>query len=358
MGGRGPVRGEFHRLRVRDTREETAEAKSLVFDVPPSLEGLFGWRAGQHITLRLEVGGVEVRRTYSISGTSLGGGPLRITVKRVAHGVVSNYVNDRVTAGDTLEVMPPFGGFVLDADPGKRRTHYFFGAGSGITPLYAMLNSVMIGEPHSAAVLLYGNTHPGTIIFGDDLARLERGSGGRLAVRHVLSAPSRKPGVRPWRRGRIGAASVAELIDHHPPYAQDTQYYICGPGTMNATVGAALMAMDVPNERIHTEHYGPVTPPDDSAAPIPAHLTVRLNGRTRPVSLAPGQTILEAVRAAGASPPYSCESGVCGACRARLREGTAHLRARMALTDAELSRNVILTCQAVPTTGRVTVDYD
>ena len=352
------MRGEFHRLRVRETRAETADAKSVIFDVPPSLEDLFRWRAGQHITLRLEAGGAEMRRTYSVSGTSLGGGPLRITVKRVLGGQVSNYINDRVTAGDTLEVMPPFGGFVLDPDPGKRRTHYFFGAGSGITPLYAMLSSVLVGEPHSAAILLYGNTNARTIIFGADLARLEAGSGGRLAVRHILSAPSRQPVVRPWRRGRINAARVTELIDEHPPYAQDTQYYICGPGAMNATVRAALMAMDVPNERIHTEHYGPVTPPDDSVAPIAAQMTVRLNGRTLPTPLAPGQTILEAVRASGASPPYSCESGVCGACRASLRAGAAHLRARMALTDAELSRNVILTCQALPTTPRVTVDYD
>ena len=352
------MRGEFHRLRVGETRAETVDAKSLIFDVPPSLADLFRWRAGQHITLRLEIGSAETRRTYSVSGTPLGGGPLRITVKRVRRGLVSNFINDRVTAGDTLEVAPPFGGFVLDADPRKRRTHYFFGAGSGITPLYAMLSSVLIGEPHSAAVLLYGNTDTGAIIFGDELAHLERASEGRLAVRHILSAPSRQPGVRPWRRGRIDAATVTALIDRHPPYAQDTRYYICGPGTMNATVRAALMSMDVPNERIRTEHYGPVGPPDDSVAPIAAHLTVRLNGRTRQAPLAPGQTILEAVRAAGVSPPYSCESGVCGACRARLRAGAAHLRARMALTDAELSRNVILTCQALPTTPRVTVDYD
>lgn len=358
MGGRGPVRGEFHRLRVRETMAETAAAKSVIFEVPPSLEDLFRWRAGQHITLRVEVGGAAMRRSYSISGTSLGGGPLRITVKRVPHGPVSNFINDRVTAGDTLDVMPPFGGFVLDADPSKRRTHYFFGAGSGITPLYAMLSSVLIGEPHSAAILLYGNTNAGTIIFDEDLARLEEGSRGHLAVRHILSAPSRNPGARPWRRGRIDAAAVTRLIDEHPPYAQDTQYYICGPGSMNATVRAALIAMDVPPARIHTEHYGPVTPPDDSVAPIAAHLTVRLNGRSLQAPLAPGQTILEAVRAAGASPPYSCESGVCGACRARLRDGAAHLRARMALSDAELSRNVILTCQALPTTPRVTVDYD
>ena len=220
-----------------------------------------------------------------------------------------------------------------------------------------MIRSVLAAEPHSAALLAYGNTHSGTIIFRDALAALETGSRGRLRVRHILSAPDRKAGFRYWRRGRMSAATVTRFIDEHPPYAQDTRYYACGPGDMNLVVRAALLGIDVPQERIHMESYGPPTPPDESVAGVAAQMTVHIGGETLPVTVDAGQTILDAVREAGATAPYSCESGVCGACRARLQDGSAHLRARMALTGAEMARGVILTCQALPTAPRLTVDY-
>lgn len=351
------MRGEFHPLRVLETRAETRDSTSVSFVVPPHLRETFRWRAGQHITLRFIIGGVERRRSYSISETPFGGGPLRITVKRVRGGLVSNHINQDVTPGQTIDVMPPFGGFCLDPDPGERRTHYFFGAGSGITPLFAMICSVLAVEPHSVALLAYGNTNAEGIIFRDELARLEDGSRGRLRVRHILSSPARRSPFRPWRQGRINPAKVAAFIDEHPPYAQDTRYYVCGPGDMNPVVRAALLGMDVPEVRIRMESYGPATPPDDSVAGIAAAVTVHLNGETLSVPVSPGQTVLDAIRATGAAPPYSCESGVCGACRAHLRAGSAHLRARMALTGAELAHGVILTCQALPTTSRVAVEY-
>ena len=349
--------GTFHRLRVAATRAETERATSLVFEVPEGLRETFRWKAGQHVTLRFHLGGEEVRRPYSISDKPEGG-RLRVTVKRHRGGLVSNHVNDRVAAGDVVEVMPPFGGFYLDPDPRARRTYYFFGAGSGITPLFAMIGSVLASEPHSVARLAYGNVDAGSAIFREDLARMEEGSDGRLRVRHVLSSPSRAPSLAPWRRGRIDAKCVADFINEHPPYAQDTQYYVCGPGRMNTAVRRALLDVDVPDTRIRMESYGPVEPPDDSVAGVAAEATVRLGGATLTVPVAAGQTVLAATRAADETPPYSCESGVCGACRARLRRGRVHLRARMALTDADISRGAILTCQAIPLTPRLTVDYD
>ena len=351
------MRGEFHRLRILGKRAETKDATSVSFQVPPALRETFRWRAGQHITVRFRIEGLERRRSYSISEPPFGDRPLRVTVKRVRGGLVSNHIHQTVTPGQAVDLMPPFGGFCLDPDPRKRRTHYFFGAGSGITPLYAMICSVLAAEPHSAALLAYGNSDKDGIIFRDDLARLERTSGGRLRVRHILSSPARKSRFRHWRRGRMNPSRVVEFIDEHPPYAQDTQYYVCGPGDMNPVVRATLLGMDVPEHHIHMESYGPPTPPDDSISGVAAAMTVYLDSETLSVQAAPGQTILNAVRDAGATPPYSCESGVCGACRARLRDGSAHLRATMALTSAELARGVILTCQALPTTPRLTVDY-
>ncbi len=352
------MRGEFHRLRVIATQPETPQATSVVFQVPPARSGAFRWRAGQHITLRLEIDGTEVRRTYSISDTPADGAPLRITVKRVAGGLVSNHINDHVGEGDTMEVLPPFGGFCLDTDPQARRTHYFLGAGSGITPLFAMIRSILAAEPHSVARLAYGNANADAIIFREALARLEASGGGRLTVRHILSAPSDSSTFGYWRHGRIDADAVAAFIDAHPPYAQDARYYVCGPGGMNAAVRAALRGLDVPDVRIQSENFGAVAPPDDSVLGVAAEARVRLNDKTLTVPIAAGQTVLHAVRAAGGMPPYSCESGVCGACRAWLRNGAAHQRARMALTDAEVASGVVLTCQALPTTPRLTVDYE
>lgn len=342
-----------------ETRAETGQATTVLFDVPEQLRDTFRWKPGQHVTLRFRIDDEEVRRPYSISDSPVGGAPLRVTVKRNTGGLVSNHINDHVAAEDVIDVMPPFGGFLLDTAPQARRTHYFFCAGSGITPIYAMIRSVLAAEPHSVARLAYGNVNADSVIFHEELARLEEESQGRLTVRHVLSSPAWLSSFPYWRRGRIDAKCVADFINEHPPYAQDARYYLCGPGDMNAAARAALMGIDVPNTRIHMENYRPVAPPDDSVAGIAADATVRLKGATLSVGVSAGQTVLDAVRAATASPPpYSCESGVCGACRARLREGKVHLRARMALTDAEISRGAILTCQALPTTPKLTVEYD
>lgn len=348
----------FHQLRVLDTCAETEQATSFRFAVPPDLSGTFRWRSGQHLTLRFWIDGVEVRRSYSISDTPSSGDLLRITVKRVEGGLVSNHVNDRIAAGDIVDVMPPFGGFCLEPEPISRRTYYFFGAGSGITPLYAMIRTILAAEPYSVAYLAYGNANADSIIFREPLADMEKQNEGRLMVRHVLSSPSWLSSFPYWRRGRIDGDAIGAFIDQHPPYAQDAQYYVCGPGDMNTTVRAALLGLDVPDTRIHTESYGATEPPDDSIKGVAATASVRLNGASLAVPISTGQTVLDAVRASGVNPPYSCESGVCGACRAHLRNGKAHLRARMALTDADIERGIILTCQALPTTPQLAVDYD
>ena len=224
------MKGEFHRLRVLKARAETKDATSLSFHVPPPLEKTFSWRPGQHLTVRFRIDGVERRRPYSISESPFGGGRLRVTVKRIRGGLVSNHINRNVVSGDVVDVMPPFGEFYLDPDVRRRRTLYFFGAGSGITPLYSMVRSVLVAEPHSVARLLYGNSDADTIIFADDLSRLEKDHEDRLTVRHVLSSPSRRSSFRYWRRGRITAGAVSGFIDTHPPYAQDARYYVCGAG--------------------------------------------------------------------------------------------------------------------------------
>lgn len=353
------TRRNFHQLTVAATEPEIGgDARSVSFEVPRALDDVFRWRPGQHLTLRLVIDGQEVRRAYSISSSPDTGDPLRITVKRVAGGLVSNHINDRVRAGDVIDVMPPFGGFCLDPGAGMRRTHYFFGAGSGITPLHAMIQSVMVAEPYSVAHLAYGNAHAGGILLGDSLDRLQKRYPDRLSVHHLLSAPSIWSGFQYWRRGRIDQPAIEALIAEKPPYAQDAQYYICGPGGMNAAVRSALMALDVPAKRIHMESYGGAVDPDDSIPGQAAQAVVRLGGTEHAVAVAQGQTILDAARASGLRPPFSCQSGVCGACRARLTAGDVHMRARMALEEDDIAKGAVLTCQAVATSARISIDYD
>lgn len=353
------MRSDFHSLRVAATRDEIGgAATSVMFDVPRELVDTFRWRPGQHVTLRFTLDGTELRRSYSISSSPLSGEPLRITVKRVDGGVVSNHIADTITAGDMIEVMPPFGGFRLDPQSVLRRTHYFFGAGSGITPLFSMLYSVLIAEPHSVAHLVFGNRSADTTLFADELANLTKLYPDRLNVVHVLSNPSIWSGSSPWRTGIIDAATVAAAIDEMPPYAQDTQYYICGPGDMNQTVKSALMRLDVPAGRIHMESYGGAVAVDDTVTGIAARAHVALDGDSHVVAVAEGQTLLEAIRAANLNPPFSCQSGVCGACRARLKTGTVHMRAHMALDDAAIVDGAILTCQAVATSPEISLAFD
>lgn len=347
---------DFQTLVVAAVKEEIpGVARTVVFDVPEALRAKFVWQAGQHVTLRFRIGGEEARRSYSISSSPDAGDPLRITVKRVDGGLVSNHVNDSIERGARVDVMAPFGGFVLRPEPRGRRTCYLIGAGSGITPLYAMLRTILAAEPWSAVHLLYGNRDTDSILFLGELARLEEDHPNRLTVRHVLSRP--RWGSPRWRKGRIDAAAIEAWIAENPPYAQDAQYFVCGPGRMNRTVVSALTGLDVPTGRIHLESYGGPTDVDDTVAGVAATAEILLGGRRAEVPVAAGQTLLAAARAAGMEPPFSCEAGVCGACRAKLVEGTVHMRSKAALTEDDLADGSVLTCQSVATRPRVGIQY-
>ncbi|SFL41596.1 ferredoxin--NADP reductase [Shimia haliotis] len=347
---------QFYPLVVSDVEPIiSGRATSVSFAVPEYLRETFRWLAGQHLTVRVILNGEEHRRCYTISNPPEEA--LRITVKRVAGGLVSNHFADHLSAGDTLEIMPPFGGFTLMPGATARRTHYFFGAGSGITPLYAMVCSLLVNEPYSVAHLVLGNAREKEIIFRNELDALQAAYPDRLTVRHTLSSQSMWSGFSPWRRGRVDEAAIQAAIAQTPPVAQDAQYWICGPGGMNADVARALANMDVPKDRIHMESFGGERAADDGVTGVAATAQVRLDGKTTEVAVGADQTVLEAVLAAGLSPSFSCQSGVCGACRAKLTSGDVHMRAHMALEDKEVLSGEILTCQSVATSKHLKVNF-
>jgi ring-1,2-phenylacetyl-CoA epoxidase subunit PaaE len=350
---------DFFPLRVCGTRvEPDGVAKTVMFDVPDHLMDIFAWRPGQHVSVRFNIDGEEHRRSYSISSSPYSGDPLRITVKWVKGGRVSNFINDTVQEGQTIDVMPPFGSFCLDPDETARRTHYFFGAGSGITPLFAMLNSVLTAEPHSVAHLVYGNTNAKSILLQHELSVLQQAHPERFTINHVFSKPGWWSSAEYWRQGTIDKAAIEALIAEYPPYAQDARYYVCGPGDMNQAVKSALMSIDVPQNRIHMESYGAAPDLDTGIDGVDATAELTLEGTRHLISVSKGQTILHAAQSAGLKPPYSCQSGVCGACRAKLTNGTVHMRARMALEDKDIKAGEILTCQSIPTAEKLTISFD
>lgn len=345
---------QYEVLSVVDVREELGgEAKTVTFDTP-----VWSWRAGQHLPIKIRVDQEELRRSYSISSSpdSLQG--LRITVKRVDGGRVSNYINDYVQVGDVIEVGEPAGKFVLDAQADERRTHYFFGAGSGITPLYAMMSAVAASEPHSAIHLVYGNTNEDSILLGDEINHLWQSVSERMTVQHVLSKPSWWSGADYWRKGRIDIEAIAALFAENPPYAQDAQYYICGPGTMNTAVREALMSLDVPTSRIHSENYGGELAIDTAVSGLAAKARIRIGGEVHEVAVQKDQTLLGAARMAGVELPFSCGSGVCGTCQARLVNGKVHMRTRAALGDEDIAKGFILSCQSLALTEELELHYD
>ena len=191
----------------------------------------------------------------------------------------------------------------------------------------------------------------------DEIDTLRQANSHRLSVHHIFSKPSWWSNAKYWREGKIDRDVIETLFTENPPYAQDVQYYVCGPGNMNKSIKAALLSLDVPSSRIHTESYGGVIETDDSTKGIAATAAITLNGQTHNIPIAENQTILDATKTAGLAPPFSCQSGVCGACRASLSQGEVHMRARMALEDTDIAKGAVLTCQAVATTPHVKLVY-
>ena len=333
----------FVPLRVKRVIRETAEAISIVLDVPGSSAQRFRYQAGQFLTLRVHIGGREYRRCYSMSSSPVLGEDLRITVKRDRDGVVSNWLNDTAAAGDELDAAPPGGRFVLrDTD----RELIAFAGGSGITPVFSLVRSALASTAR-ASRLFYANRNRDAVIFADELASLRERYPDRFALQHHLDDES----------GIVTPAEVGSFVAS----ARDAEFYICGPGPFMDTVESALSAAGVPADRVHLERFevgtAPTEPPDAGAG-VTEEVTIELDRRTTTVPYCQGDTLLQTARMAGLSAPSSCETGICGTCMARLTEGSARMLNNDALDDDEVNDGWVLTCQSLPTSPTVRVVYE
>jgi 3-ketosteroid 9alpha-monooxygenase subunit B len=334
----------FHPLRVRRVVRETAEANSFVLDVPAELRRAFAYEAGQFCTFRLWIDGQPHLRCYSMSSAPAVDAEMQVTVKGVPDGVVSNWMNDTLAAGDVVEATCPAGVFCLGPGDGDVVA---LSAGSGITPVYSLVKTALATTSRRVR-LLYANRDRDSVIFGAELDALVERYAGRLDVVHHLDCD----------QGFVDHEALGPFLGPAP----EAEYYICGPAGFMDVVESTLLTQDVDAGRIHIERFTPPEQPDppapSSADPTACQITIDLAGRTGTTDHRPGTTILQTARQLGMAPPFSCESGSCATCMAKVVEGAATMHVNNALTDDEVADGWVLTCQAVPTTASVRVVYD
>ena len=353
---------KFHRLPVAKVERETRDAVAITFAVPDALAEPFRFAAGQHLTLRTDIGGEDVRRSYSIC-SGVHEGTLRIAVKRNPGGVFSAWANESLKAGDMLDVMPPMGHFNVPLAPDNRKHYAGFAAGSGITPLLSIVGTTLATEPMSEFTLFYGNRASGTVMFKEELAALKDTYLTRFNLVHVLSREAQDIELL---HGRIDRAKADALLRHWVDVDHTDAVFVCGPDGMMQAVAEALRARGYPDAKIRIERFATSVPRHEhkpGKPPEPGHteceVTVVLDGVTRSYTLEKGkESILDAGLKAGIELPYSCKSGVCSTCRAKLTAGEVDMDVNFALEDYEVARGFVLTCQSHPVTDRVAVDYD
>jgi 3-ketosteroid 9alpha-monooxygenase subunit B len=331
----------FHELEVGAVIRETNECSSFEFAIPPALEDAYRYEAGQHLTFELPWDDFTVTRCYSLASCPDLGETLKIAVKRVEGGRVSNWLNDTLAAGDSIKASVPEGRFTLDPETRARAPLFLFAGGSGITPIIALLKSALATTKRSIT-LLYANQNPNSVIYGAEIAQLASEHPDRLTVRHHFDSDA----------GYLESTNVRELL-HHTDIGE---FYVCGPEPFMELIEATLAAVGVHQELIYIERFISPTDPDRTKADAvdvgsleaPDTFSLWLDGRSRTVPYVKGKTLLQCAQAAGLQPGHSCESGYCGSCMAHVNTGKVHMRTHEALSDRDIARGVALLCQSVP----------
>jgi ring-1,2-phenylacetyl-CoA epoxidase subunit PaaE len=347
------MRTDFHRLTVRRVEPLTGDSAAITLEVPPDLADTFAFAAGQSMTVRRG----EERRTYSICAP-VGSAP-RIGVREVVGGAVSGWLVHTLRAGDALEVQAPGGTFTPDLSiPGR---HVLIAAGSGITPMMSIAASVLAAHDESTVTLFYGNRRSDTVMFVDEVADLKDAYPARMQIVHVLS---REPQEVELYSGRLDATRLTALLPVTVDVPGVDHWWLCGPFAMVTDAVGVLRELGVDASRIHRELFWVGDEPpveathDDAPVGEGASLTVILDGRSSTLTLPAGTPVLDGAQKSRPDLPFACKGGVCGTCRAKIVKGRAVMRRNYALEPREIDAGYVLTCQALPQTDEITVDYD
>ena len=347
---------QFHKLKITSVVKETKQSVCITFEVPEYLKSDFKFKAGQYLTLKTEIDGVEVRRDYSIC-SSVNSGDLSVAVKSVENGTFSVFANSKLMAGDVLEVAPPQGRFTFEANPQKTRTISAFAAGSGITPIIGILKTLLEDEPFSNFILVYGNKSVEDAMFIEQLLQLKNIHGNRLHIYFIYSQSREDDALF----GRIEKSTVNLIVKNKYKDVSIDSFYLCGPEAMIHTVKDVLVENGVKNDTILFELFKAPTNQEQSKTSTlhgTTAIKVIVDEEEFEFEMPQDQSILEASLKNDIDAPYSCQGGICSSCIARIIEGSATMRQNNILTDGEVAEGLILTCQAQPTSSKVVVDYD
>jgi ring-1,2-phenylacetyl-CoA epoxidase subunit PaaE len=352
----------FHPLTIAAIEPLTDDAVAITFDVPADLREDYAFTQGQHVTVRTELAGDDVRRNYSIC-SPVSSGRLRIAVKRLPGGAFSEHAMERLRVGDAVDVMTPTGRFFTELDPEHEKRYVCVAAGSGITPVLSILATTLEVEPGSQVTLIYANRTHASVMFLDEVEDLKDRYPERFSLIHVLSRETQEVELF---SGRLDVPRFQRFLDAIVPPADVDEWFLCGPYEMVASLRKQLIAEGVSKRSVHAEIFhvetGPPvrrTPVETTAAATGAEVTISLGGRRSTFTLAPdGPPVLEAALAVRPDAPFACKGGVCGTCRAKVVEGSVEMDTNWALEPDEVERGYALTCQSHPTSPKVLLDYD
>ena len=361
---------KFENLIINKIQLETSDTITVFFEIPEHLKNNFTFLPGQYLTLKATINGEEIRRAYSIS-TAPFEKNIGVTIKRVPGGRLSTYIHSNWKSGDTVMVAGPEGNFTVEANHDKKRKFCFIAAGSGITPIMAMVKTILEEEPTSVCYLLYGSRSEDNIIFREQLNSLEQKYTGQIQVNHTLSKPIsekakglgglfKKPKIS-WlgETGRISKEKISAFLDKNTMLNNNgVLYYLCGPGDMIQHAENVLEKRGISKDKIYKEFFS--TPDSDktSVTGSAATIKVHLNNETFEMHISGKKPILDELIDLKKNPPYSCTSGACSSCMAKVIEGKVKMEVCYALDEADIEKGLILTCQAKPVTERVEISYD
>lgn len=346
---------DFYKLTVKEIKRETPDAISVVFNIPTELASFYKFTAGQYVNLKLTLDGQEVRRAYSIC-SSPKSGELRISIKAIQNGFFSTFANKQLAVGNVIEVGTPEGRFTFEPQSANQKTYSAFVAGSGITPVMSILQTVLEEEPESSFVLVYGNKTPEGTIFFDKLNELHNKYTGRFFLYYIFSQTK----LDGHLFGRVERSTVNFVLKNKHKEVEFENFYLCGPNEMISQVKDILKDNNIPENRIKFELFTTSETENKIEQNLDGQckVTVLLDDEETTFYIPGGTVILDAVLKQGLDAPYSCQGGICSSCIAKITHGSAEMKKNAILTEGEIADGFILTCQAVPTSSEVYVDYD
>ncbi|WP_448213207.1 FAD-binding oxidoreductase [Colwellia sp. MEBiC06753] len=363
---------EFFRLSVTNVVKEAKSTKSLLLNLPLALAKTFEWQAGQYVNVRVQINNKAYIRSYSISNDAQTQG-IRLTIKSVDQGLVSNYLLSTIKAGQSIEVSRPCGRFSVKPNSADNKCYYFFAAGSGITPIYSMITTILQQEPNSQIALLYSSRNKKSIIFDQALNHLQQRYSTKFRIAHVLTKPGWFSGDKAWQTGRINSAIIERFLREYRLVntvkaqannaADETSYYLCGPSGFMQTVNSVLVANKVNSEAIYQESFGNNNATSTNTKPAnvtsrAATLIVDSEAGKNTIQVNSNETLLAAMQRNNIDVAYSCLEGVCGSCQCQLLSGKVNMLDNLFLTEEEQARGLILSCQALAQTSQLAIKLE